>query len=80
LVYESEAILPTELAFSTPHIEYYEEGAAEETHKVNLDSIEEHHVAALMWHTRHEQQLHRYHDRNVRERSFNVGDLVLRCI
>jgi hypothetical protein len=30
-----------------------------------------------MRHTRHEQQLCRYHDRNVRERSFNVGDLVL---
>jgi hypothetical protein len=35
-------------------------------------------VAALVRYTRHEQQLRRYHDRNVRERSFNVGDLVLR--
>jgi hypothetical protein len=33
-----------------------------------------------MQYTRHEQQLRRYHDRNVRERSFNVGDLVLRRI
>jgi hypothetical protein len=37
-------------------------------------------VAALMRHTRHEQQLCCYHDRNVREQSFNLGDLVLRCI
>jgi hypothetical protein len=28
----------------------------------------------------HDQQLCRYHDRNVRETSFNVGDLVLRRI
>jgi hypothetical protein len=35
--------------------------------KVDLDSIKEHRVAALMWHTRHEQQLRRYHDRNMRE-------------
>jgi hypothetical protein len=28
----------------------------------------------------HDQQLRRYHDRNVRETSFNVGDLVLRRI
>jgi hypothetical protein len=34
----------------------------------------------LMRHTRHEQQLRRYNDRNVRERSFNVGDLVLQRI
>jgi hypothetical protein len=53
---------------------------AEETRKVDLNNIEEHRVAALMRHTRHEQQLRRYHDRNVRERSFNVGDLVLRRI
>jgi hypothetical protein len=53
---------------------------AEETRKVDLDSIEEHRVAALMRHTRHEQQLRRYHDRNVREQSINVGDLVLHRI
>jgi hypothetical protein len=48
--------------------------------KVDLDSIKEHRVAALMWHTHHEQQLRHYHDRNVRERSFNMGDLVLHRI
>jgi hypothetical protein len=37
-------------------------------------------VAALMRQARHDQQLSRYHDRNVKETSFNVGDLVLRCI
>jgi hypothetical protein len=30
--------------------------------------------------TRHDQQLRRYHDRNVSETSFKVGDLVLRRI
>jgi hypothetical protein len=53
---------------------------AEDTRKFDLDSIEKHRVAALMQYTRHEQQLRRYHDRNVRERSFNMGDLVLRRI
>jgi hypothetical protein len=32
----------------------------------------------LMRHTRYEKQLRCYHDHNVRERSFNVGDMVLR--
>jgi hypothetical protein len=79
-VYGSEAILPTELAFGAPRIQHYKEGTAEETRKVNLNNIEEHRVATLMRHTRHEQQLRLYHDRNVHERSFNVGDLVLRRI
>jgi hypothetical protein len=79
-VYRSEAVLPTDAAFGGPRIQHYEEGTAEETHKVDLDSIEEHRVAALMRHTRYKLQLRRYHDCNVWERSFNVGDLVLRRI
>jgi hypothetical protein len=73
-------VLPTDLAFGAPRIQHYEEGTVEEMRKVDLDSIEEPHMAALMRHTRHEQQLRRYHDHNVRERSFNVGDLVLHHI
>jgi hypothetical protein len=80
LVYGLEAVLPTDLAFGAPCIQQYEEGTIEETCKVVLDSIEEHRVGVLMRHTRYEKQLRRYHDRNVRERSFNVGDLVLRRI
>jgi hypothetical protein len=64
LVYGSEAVLPTDLAFGAPRIQHYEEGTTEETRKVDLYSIEEHRVTALMRHTRHEQ-LRRYHDRNV---------------
>jgi hypothetical protein len=73
-------VLPTDIAFGAWRIQHYEEGTAEETCKVDLNSIEEHHVAALMRHTWYEQQLWCYHDRNVRERSFNVADLVLRRI
>jgi hypothetical protein len=79
-VHGSEAVLPTDVAFGATRIQHSEEGTAEETRKVDLDSIEEHRVAALMRHTRCEQQLWCYHDRNVREQSFNVGDLVLRHI
>jgi hypothetical protein len=80
LVYGSEAILLTNLAFGAPRIQHYEEGTAKQTRKVDLDSLEEHRVAALMRHTHHKQQLRRYHDRNVREHSFNIDNLVLRCI
>jgi hypothetical protein len=54
LVYGSEAILPTDLAFGAPRIQHYEEGTDEETRKVDLDSIEEHRMAVLMRHTWHE--------------------------
>jgi len=32
---------------------------------------------AALQHARYEQQLRRYHDKNVQQRDFNDGDLVL---
>jgi hypothetical protein len=80
LVYGSEAVLPTDVAFGAPRIQFYEEGEAEQTRRVDLDSLEEQRLATVMRQARHDQQLHRYHDRNVKETVFNVGDLVLRRI
>jgi hypothetical protein len=80
LVYGSEAILPTNVAFGAPRIQLYEEGEAEQTRRINLDNLEEQRLAAIMRQARQDQQLQRYHDRNARETSFNIGDLVLRRI
>jgi hypothetical protein len=80
LVYGSEAVLPTDIAFGAPRIQFYEEGEAEETCRINLDSLEEQRLAVVMRQARHDQQLRLYHDHNVRETSFNVGNLVLRRI
>jgi hypothetical protein len=41
LVYGSEAILPTDIAFGAPRIQFYKEGEAEQTHSIDLDSLEE---------------------------------------
>jgi hypothetical protein len=80
LVYGPEAMLPTDITFEAPRIQFYEKGEAEQTRRIDLDSLEEQRLAAVMGQARHDQQLCRYHDHNVRETSFNVGDLVLRHI
>jgi hypothetical protein len=80
LVYGSEAVLPTDIAFRALRIQFYEEGEAEQTRRIDLDSLEEQRLTAVMRQARHDQQLRRCHDRNVKETSFNVGDLVLRRI
>jgi hypothetical protein len=80
LVYGSEAIIPTDVAFRAPRIQFYEEGEAEQKRRVDLDNLEEQRLAVVMRQARHDQQLRRYHDRNVKETFFNVGDLVLRRI
>jgi hypothetical protein len=77
LVYGSEAVLPTDVAFRAPRIQFYKEGEAEQTHRIDPDSLEEQTLTAVMRQARHNQQLRCYHDHNVKETSFNVGDLVL---
>jgi hypothetical protein len=58
----------------------YNEGETDEARQLELDSVEEARCTALVQLARYLQGIRRYHDRNVRERSFNVGDLVLRRI
>jgi hypothetical protein len=80
LVYRSEVVLPIDVAFGAPRIQFYEEGEVEQTRRIDLDSLKEQRLAAVMRQDRHEQQLRRYHDHNVKETSFNIGDLILRRI
>jgi IS30 family transposase len=40
LVYRSKAVLPTDVAFGAPRIQFYEEGESEQTRRIDLDSLE----------------------------------------
>jgi hypothetical protein len=58
----------------------YNEGETDEARQLELDSVEEVRCTALVQSARYLQGIQRYHDRNVRERSFSIGDLVLHRI
>jgi hypothetical protein len=80
LVYGSEAILPADIIWKSSRVEMYNEGEADEVRQLELDSVEEARCTALVQSARYLQGIQRYHDRNVKERSFSIGDLVLRRI
>jgi hypothetical protein len=80
LVYGSEAILPADVMWDSPVVEHYDEGISEDIRRVGIDGLEEARCAALVQSARYLEGIRRYHDHNVKERSFNVGDLVLRRI
>jgi hypothetical protein len=80
LVYGSEAILHADIIWNSPAVEHYDEGVSEDSRRVDIDSLEEARCAALVQSARYLEGIRRYHDRNVKECSFNVGDLVLRRI
>ena len=58
----------------------YQEGEADEARQLELDSVEEARINSLTQSARYLQGVRCNHDRNVQQRSFNVGDLVLRRI
>jgi hypothetical protein len=58
----------------------YDEGISEDNIRVDIDGLEEARCAALVQSARYLEGIRRYHNRNVKERSFNVGDIVLRRI
>jgi hypothetical protein len=77
LVYGSEAILPADVMWDSPAVEQYDEGISEDSRRVDIDGLEEARCVALIQSARYLEGIRRYHDRNVKELSFNVGDLVL---
>jgi hypothetical protein len=77
LVYGSEAILPADVMWDLPAVEQYDEGISEDSRRVDVDGLEEARCVALVKSARYIEGIRHYHDRNVKERSFNVGDLVL---
>jgi hypothetical protein len=80
LVYGSEAILAADVMWDSPAVEQYDEGISEDSRRVDIDGLEEACYAALVQSAMYLEGIRRYHNRNVKELSFNVGDLVLRRI
>ena len=63
MVYGSEAILLTDIAFGALHTQNIDQGEADTTWQTDLDSAEEHRLMAALQHARYEQQLRRYHEK-----------------
>jgi hypothetical protein len=80
LVYGSEAILPADVMWESSAVEQYDKGISEDSRRVDIDGLEEARCAALVQSALYLEGIRRYHDHNVKERSFNIGDLVLRPI
>ena len=80
MVYGSEAILPTDLDYGAPRIRAYDEQGAEASHQDAMDQLDEARDITLLRSAKYQQALRRYHSQRVRDRAFNVGDLVLRLV
>ena len=77
MVYGSEAVLPMNLDYGAPRIRAYDEQGVEASHQDAMDELDEARDIALLHSAKYQQALRWYHGRWVRDRAFNVGDLVL---
>ncbi|CAO2185678.1 unnamed protein product [Urochloa humidicola] len=80
MVYGSEAVLPVDMLYGSPRVQHYDEGEVEQQRMVDIDTAEEHRLAALLHNAVYLQSVRRFHDKSVHECSFQVGDLVLHRI
>jgi hypothetical protein len=70
-------VLPADLIWTSPKIEQYKEGEIEHTRRLELDSVEEVRVNATLQSARCLQGLRRHYNKSTKQRSVQVGDLVL---
>ena len=78
MVYGVEAVLPCDIIHDSPRVCMYEEREAELDRQDDLDGPEEERVVAKAHSAFYQQQARRYQSREVRAKTYNVGELVLR--
>ena len=77
LVYDSEAVLPTDIAFRAPRVEHYNEEQAAAVQTEDVDRSKEERLITCICIAKYLEGLRRYYNRNIKGRSFAVSDLVL---
>ena len=75
--YGAEAVLPYDIIHDSPRVRMYKEKEAELDRQDNLDALEEERDVAKTHSAFYQQQARGYQSREVRAKSYNVGELVL---
>ena len=78
MVYGAVAVLPCDIIHDSPQVRMYEEREAELDRQDGLYGLEEEHDITKARSSFYQQQAHRYQRREVRAKTYNVGELVLR--
>ena len=71
-------MLPSDLDHGAPRVKAFDHDRATEAQQDVVDLLEEAHEMTIICSARYKQTLRRYHERKIRGRILEVGDLVLR--
>jgi len=78
MVYGTEAVLPSDVTFGSPRVENFDQSSADITRGLEINCMEERRLISCLRTAKYLETIRRYHNRNVKDRSFVVGDLVLK--
>ena len=78
MVYGTEALLLVDIAFRSAWLENFDEDKANEVRELEVNSAEEKWLDSCVRTAKYLAVLRRYYNKNVKERFFVVGDLVLK--
>jgi hypothetical protein len=78
MVFGSEAVLPADVAFQSPRVENHDEERSSEARELKVNCIKKQCLDTCARMAKYLEGLRRYYNRNVKDRFFVVGDLVLR--
>ena len=80
MVYEVEAVLPSDIHHDSPRVAAYVEADNEKARQDAIDLLDEERDLAAARSVIYQQDLCCYHSHQVKTRTFQEGDLVLRLI
>src|ERR1041384_6687829 len=73
-------MLPSEVIHKSLRVEHFNEEQSNEERLTDIDQLEEARDLAVIRSAQYQQELRRYHNRNIRTRTFSEGQLVLRLV
>jgi hypothetical protein len=77
MVFGSKAVLLADIAFRSPKVENHDEEKSDEARELEVNCAEEQCLDTCAHIAKYLEGLRRYYNRNVKDRFFEVGDLVL---
>ena len=78
MVYGAEVVLTCDIIHDSPRVRMYKEKEAKLDRQYNLDGLEEERDVAKARSAFYQQQARRYQSKEVRAKTYNVRELVLR--
>ena len=80
LTYGTEVVIPVEIGFLSPRIEFFYEHNNDNQLKLNLDCLDEVSNQASQRMTKYQWKMAEYYNQRVKLKRFHIGDLILRKV